>query len=176
MQIGGMGAECRSDHFSSRQDHHLTSTYARCTPRAVLALVAARQSKKQANDFSYSNSAKTANMCTMQPCSACAPPFIFSVFAATSPSQVLTHAARAAATSGGRARRDLVRASCNLPDVVAQFHAALWGGSSRAARFARGAAALRQRARQRLASCNQSICQRRARVAWFLLALLVYNK
>ena len=39
-----------------------------------------------------------------------------------------------------------------LPDVAAQFHVGNMGGSSRAARFARGAAALRQRARQRLAT------------------------
>ena len=35
--------------------------------------------------------------------------------------------------------------------LLSCFLAGLWGGSSRAARFARGAAALRQRARQRLA-------------------------
>ena len=52
-----------------------------------------------------------------------------------------------------------LRCCFNLPDVAAHFHVGnrlppLWGGSSRAARFARGAAALRQRARQRLASFN----------------------
>ena len=51
-----------------------------------------------------------------------------------------------------RARRALVRVTCALPDVAAHFHIQS-NISSRAARFARGAAASRQRARQRLATC-----------------------
>ena len=69
----------------------------------------------------------------------------------------------------------------NLPDVAAHFHiqeniienvGRQWGGSSRAARFARGAAASRQRARQRLATDNRLnninflICCLLSKVVW----------
>ena len=49
----------------------------------------------------------------------------------------------------------------------------LWGGSSRAARFVRGAAALRQRARQRLASQAREKGPRRWRFYFLLLLYLI---
>ena len=97
----------------------------------------------------------------------------------TSPNQVLTNPARGCFAADARTRKGLW--SEQLFNHLLAWRCgpiSRWGGSSRAARLARGAAALRQRARQRLAKGSLKMLMRatgHARMLMCTMRLRLWN-